>query len=352
MNKKHKYFKERYNNFLKEKIKEYCNDNGCYEIYWDYRDSLEPKTLLEAYNNYKKSGFEMIEDYLVDKLMEWNIDYDNELVSTIRNDLKESDFYSQDFGIWFEENCDIYEDIQDSGYNGIDINLKGLLNNSEFCFNIMFATDEEQNSDMTNLIRAYGTYYQPDFEKLENDDFDNALTYLIHQQGHTCKEYFEILNEKPYGIEIKDKCNFIESVVDDIVNNSSDFMSELTILVKMTGQAAIDFLNYKDNLLDNRNMVFDKNCDIGIFNEWSGCGGLLEIVLDRDFIVPKSLIRDFQIEGAKNSGYTVDEVYGLIGECWKECIGYTNEQPKLIEENLEEIIMYARYNNIEMEKEM
>lgn len=352
MNDKYDFFREKYNNFLKEKIKENCNTYCCYEIYWDYRDEIDANTLLEAYSEYKKQGFEKIEDYLKDKLLDMNLDYDNELTESIKSDMENSSFYTEEFKNWYETNCNLYDDMQVNGYNGIDVNLKGLIDNSRFCFNIMFATDEEQNSDMSNLITAYGTYHCPDFEYLEAKDFDNALTYLIHQQGHTCKEYFETLLSAPGGFRSNHKNDFIESVVDDVVNNTSEAMSELTVLVKMDGQAALEFLDYMENKEDDRNIIFNKNCEIGIFNEWSGCGGLIEIVLDKDFIVPKYLIRSFQIEGAKNNSCSVDEVYGLVGDCWKDCMNYTNEIPKLVEENLEETISYCMYSSKEKEREI
>lgn len=349
---KNKKYNEIYDNFLKSKIKEYCNEHGCCEIYWDYRDEIEPSELLEAYNNFSKSGFDKIEDYIEEKLLDYNLDYDTYMISQIINDLKSEDFYTEKFEKWYEEYCNIYEDLYENGYNGIDVNLKELLRKSIFHFNIMFATDEERNYDMGSIVTTFGTYHSPYYEYLENDNFDNALTYLIHQQGHTCKEYFDVLENNPKGYRSDYNCKFIESVVDDVVNNSSEAMSELTVLVKMDGETALEFLNYLGDKENNKNLRIDKNCDMGIFNEWSGCGGLLELALEKDFIVPKNMIRGFQIEGAKNQNYTVDEVYSLIGDCWKECLDYTDEHPKLVLENMEETINYIKEISKEVEMEV
>lgn len=344
-------YNEIYNNFLKSKIKEYCNENGCCEIYWDYRESLEPTTMLEAYLKFKESGYDKIEDYIENQLIEINPDYDDYMISTIISDMKNEKFYNKEFAKWYEEECNIYEDLYENGYNGIDVNLKELLNNSTFYFNIMFATDEEQNYDMGSIVKSFGIYHPPYYEYLEKNDFDNALTYLIHQQGHTCKEYFDVLENNPKGYRSNYDCKFIESIVNDVVNNSSEAMSELTVLVKMNGNSVLEFLNYLEDKENNKNLEIDKDCDIGIFNEWAGCGGLLEIALDKNFIVPKNMIRGFQIERAKNQNYTVDEVYGLIGSCWKECLDYTDEQPELVLENIEKTINYIKEitNEVEME---
>lgn len=343
-------FTKQYNAFLKEKIKEYCNEDGCWEIYWDYTDEIEPSTILEAYSKYKEEGYEKVEDYIENELFEINLDCDSELFSSIKNDLENSDFYTKEFEKWYMEKCNIYEDLQRNGYNGISLNLKELLDNSTFYFNIMLATEQERNYDMGSIVTSFGTYHFPDYDYLNEQDLDNALTYLIHQQGYTCKEYFDILENNSEGFSTNYKCNFIESIVDDVVNNTSEAMSELTVLVKMNGKKAIEFLNYLDNKEENQNLIFNKNCEIGIFNEWAGCGGLLEIKLEKDFIVPKNMIRRFQIEGAKNQGYTVDEVYGLIRSCWKECMEYTDKEPELVKEDMKNLINYLQENYVENEE--
>ena len=336
-------FSQLYHDFLKSKIKEYCNENNCYEVYWGYKEGIEPSSLLEAYKTYKENGFERIEDYLENQLLDMNYDYDINLISQIQSDLKYEDFYTNEFENWYKNNNDnIYEDLCENGYKGIDINLKELLNNSNYHFNVMFATDEEQNYDMGSIVTAFGTYHEPYYKYLEKENFDNALTYLIHQQGHSCKEYFDELKGYPNGYTKSYSCKFIESIVNDVVNNTSEAMSELTVLVNMDGNEAIKFLNYLGDKENNSNLKIDKNCEIGIFNEWSGCGGLLEIALEKDFIVPKNMIRGFQIEGCKNQSYTVDEVYGLINSCWKPCLDYTEEIPELVNENIDETIKYTQ----------
>lgn len=347
---KHKKFREIYNNFLKSKIKECCNEHGCYVICWDYRDCFEPGDLLCAYEQSKKHQYKRIEDYIAEQLIELNMDYDSDLLIAIENDMKTQEFYTKEFESWYEDKCQIFNDLLENGYNGIDINLDELLNNSKYLFNIMFATDEEQNSDMSNIIKTFGSYHLPDFDYMKPDDFDNSLTYLIHQQGHTCKEYFDTLSRNPRGYKMQYECKLIESIVDETVNCSAESMSELTVLVKMNGKEAVEFLNYLINEENNLNLVFDKNSEIGMFNEWIGTGGLLGIALEKDFIVLKNMIRGFQIEGTKNQNYTVDEVYGLVGSCWKECMNYTKEEPELMLEDIEETIKHAQYINREIEE--
>lgn len=56
---------------------------------------------------------------------------------------------------------------------------------------------------------------------------------------------------------------------------------------------------------------------MGIFNQWSGCGGMLDIRLEKDAVLPLSMVRGFQVEGQPDpDGYTVNDTYGLVGSAW------------------------------------
>lgn len=334
-------YKEEYLAFLKEQLKEKCNDNMCYEVYWDYRDELDPKTIREAIDKYRESGYESPEDYLVQKLYELNFDYDSYMFDEIRQAIEGCD--NEHVVAYYEAHGDLYEDAAAVGYNGIDVCIDEILDKSEFCVNVMFATDTERDYDMGSIVTSYGSYRGPDFDYLANnaDVLDNALTYLIHQQGHSVKEVYDCLLGNPRGFGSDEEMNFAKSVVDDIVNNSSEAMSELCALVKLNGKDLLELFHVTEHNMEY--LTFAKNTDIGIFNEWAGTGGLLEIKLDKPFVVPSSMVRNIQIEGAETSwGYSVDSVYGLVGSCWKETLGYTGEKPVLYEEDLEATVKAAQ----------
>lgn len=343
-------FKKTYTDFLKSKIEEYCNEDGYYEIYWDYRDNIDANDIMEAFRNFKEKGFTNVEDYLEDELYSYNINMDDELISVIEKELFNQDFFKDDFEKWYYDNCNIYEDLCINGYNGIDINLFELLKHSDYCINIMLATDEEKNSDMSNIISSFGTYHLPDFEYMSERSFDNSLTYLIHQQGYTCREYFNVLNQNQHGYGMDCKCNFIESIVDEVTNCTADCMAEITVLVRVNGKELVEFLNYLCDENRKLNLCFSKDSEIGIFNEWIGSGSLLGINLEKELVISKDMIRNIQIEGAKSQSYTVNEVYGLIGSCWRNVMSYTKEEPKLMIENINETIQNVLYINSEIEE--
>ena len=318
-------FKKQYEDFLKSKIKEYCNDKGCYELYWDYTESISPDLLLQAFRCYKADGYKKTEEYLESELYENCLDCEDEFGSNILHDLENEDFYTEEFEEWFEENCDLYEDSKDCGYNGLDVNLDGLLKNSKFHINIMFATANEENSDMSSIHYAFCDLRNTDDF---NRKFDNSVNYLLHQQGYTLKEYFEIIKKGNHS-------KFLDSLEEEL-NNKSYIMSELTALVELDGEDALEFLNYLGDEGSSENLKLGKDTMFGLFNEWNGSGSIFEIELEKDFIVPKEMIRGVQIEGARDEvSYTVDEVYGLVSDCWKKTLRLTNEEPELQEENYE-----------------
>jgi len=110
---------------------------------------------------------------------------------------------------------------------------------------------------------------------------------------------------------------FIHSIREEIDENSSEAMSELCALVRMDAREMLALIGKRSEAKGS--LVLPRDCaTMGIFNQWSGCGGVLDILLEKDAVMPLSMIRGFQIEGQSDpEGYTVNDVYGLVGSCWK-----------------------------------
>ena len=330
-------YKQEYLDFLKELLEDKCNSDMCCEVYWDYRDEVDPSTLKEVADGYKEAGYENPIDYLAEKLRELNFDYDSYMFNEIENDIRNCE--NEHVVEYFESFGDLYEDAQEVGYGGIDVNVDGILGKSEFKVNVMFATDTERDYDMGSVVNSFGSWREPDFDYLSSDldILDNAVTYFIHQQGHSVKEVYDCLLNNPRGFGSEAEMDFAKSIVNDIVNNSSEGLSELCALVKLDGKEYFELIEAIEK--GETNLSFSKDTMMGIFNEWSGCGGLLEFQLDKPFVVPVSMVRNVQVEGAgEEYGCTVDQVYGLIGSCWKDTLSYTDEVPEMYQEDLAETI--------------
>jgi hypothetical protein len=203
---------------------------------------------------------------------------------------------------------------------------------------------------MSNLVSAYGSWQSPEYDMLE-DVIDNSLTYLIHQQGHSIKEYYDCLAKNPGGFGLDHKSTFIESCVDDCVNNSSDAMSVIVALTRLNAQETYNLFKLQKE--GNGYLEFSTDTTCGTFNAWSGSGGL-SIELEKPLIMPVAYIDRIQVEGADNGDYTVDEVFGLTGECWNGQMTVTGETPDLYEEDLSEVVaeIVAEYGDKEEDEEV
>lgn len=296
--------REAYIAWLREKLEDYCNDDGSYEVYWDYDDSITPDQLVEAVDNWKSEGYTSPESYLASTLYDTVGEaQESQLYVSILDDLNDA---PDEVRACWDESTGIWDDLYEAGYTGIDMNLDDLLSRSSFNVNVFFATETERNFDMGSIVNAFGNDYRdPSLEDVDAEDLDNALSYLVNQQGHSVAEVYGNVDNA-----------FIRSVREEIDENSSEAMSELCALVRMDGQQLLDFIEKRDAAKDS--LVLPKDyATMGIFNQWAGCGGMLDIQLEKDAVLPLSMVRGFQVEGQTDpDGYTVNETYGLVGSAW------------------------------------
>ena len=297
---------EAYIAWLREEVEKHCNSEGRYEVYWDYNDSITPDQLLNAIEHFEREGYASPLAYLEVSLVEdyyFTTSMEEALLTAISQDAKSA---PDVLGEHWDESDDIWGDLEAAGYQGIDSNLDDLLSRSSFNVNVFFATEAERNFDMGSIVNAFGNdYREPFLDDVDAEDLDNAPSYLVNQQGHSVAEV--------YG---NGDNAFIRSVREEIDENSSEAMSELCALVRMDGQQMLDFIEKRNEAKDS--LVLPKDyATMGIFNQWSGCGGMLDIRLEKDAVLPLSMVRGFQVEGQPDpDGYTVNDTYGLVGSAW------------------------------------
>lgn len=342
-----KYLKEEeqykeYRTYLNEKVKEYCNADGYITMYWDYSDEVPNEKIQEVINKILEGEEINLYDKIYEDMIDINMDYEYQLKDDFYRNIRDNapNEFIKDL---CEDMASLESDLLEfTEYKGIDYNIADLLKNTRVKVNIMFGTEVERDYDMSSIVSSYGNSWQTPFitwsmdKDNENDIeyYDNALSYLIHQQGHTSDEVFNCCFNNPKGF--KETNDFVKSVVNEIANNANE-MTELTALVELNGESIAEFC---DMLAKGKNYLsFDKDVEIGLFNEWNGGGSLLEIALEKPFVVPIDIVRGVQIEGVKQHySYSVDNVYGLIGSCWKDCLSYTNNAPDLVKEDYKQFI--------------
>ena len=319
---------------LKERIKEIIktnelpNEDGGIEMYLDYRDTLSDSTLYDIMtaDNPREFFDELIGDWTIDD----SIYYWDELEKEIKNNLTEDE---KDF---FEENSDeMWDWIRDSYYFYYDENHY----NETVKVNIMLDTGN-LNYDCTcdNILNYCG-----DGEINKN----SSILWLARQQKKVIPLRKAVKESVRNDKMPNDYGEFVTSCIEELENLPSH-MATLTFLVHMK---LFDYFELREaiqsekKLNDSYNfeqrkgkgyLTLSKDTMCGLFDVWSGGGSLLEIKLDYKVELPIKCIWKAEIETGKSEyGYSVNNVYGLVGSAWNGKVEVTNymkpEQIKKIE---------------------
>ena len=306
---------------------QYPNENGGIEMYLDYRDTLENSTLYDIMtaDNPRETFDELISDWTFDG----SLYYQDELEKEIKNNLTEdeTDFFNEHFdelNEWFQENYYFYYDAEHY--------------NETVKVNIMLDTGNCNYDFTRDNILNYCNYYSNGGKDLK----DSSILWLAKQQKKA-----GLLREAIKGNQTDDK--FINSCIQELENLPSH-MATLTFLVNMK---LFDYFELREAMesekelndsyvLEDRKgkgtITISKDTMCGLFDVWSGGGSLLEIELPNDLKIPLKAIFCAEIETGKSEyGYSVDNVYGLVGSAWdgeiKETHYMTEEEIKKAEEN-------------------
>jgi hypothetical protein len=303
--------------FLTDCIEEYCRD-GYYTIYWDYRDEVSPDTINKAFFDYvdDDNGYCNFEDYLDSTVFdEWSLwDYEHYLIEEIESDANNSDDFIQEILQNIIDNGTIWDYLYECGYQGLKYDIHDIVNDVKV--NLLLATKSELNYDLSPISRVY-------IEKIDNAEWrnlykDNALQYLIRQQGYFTKAEDFLTDAMEH-----ETSKFLKSVDWELNNAYVGDCHCLTVLIS----ADLDTLNDLADILSKKEtakkkITVTKDCEIGLLAPFIGGGSTLEIQLEKDFEFPADMLYDVQIEHRGHySGihgfYTVDDIYCLCGECWR-----------------------------------
>ena len=178
--------------------------------------------------------------------------------------------------------------------------------------NILLGTKAERNADFGSIDAMRAGLNKPDY--LDASDLDNGLTWLVKQQGHTIDELKgAVSNYDKWGFDAAEVTHgtFLASVAEEL-RNFPNVMGAVTVLTSLSMTQLGQMLDKNDVL------TVPKDATIGIFAPWVGGGSGLDIQLERDLDITSDVRFDVQIEGARNAEYTVQEVYGLVDEAWKD----------------------------------
>jgi hypothetical protein len=265
------------------------------ELYADYTDDIDSDTMRKFFDNDNPQDafYELINDgyfYAELETQESTV----KLVEKYLNEVNED--------IFAEHGDFIIEWLQDHVY--FEYPYKHYLN-QDVCINILVdAGDANYDYTLNNLFNWY-----------RNQDIDMAdlkessLVWLMKQQGYTHDEITDFIVN--YNTQ---NSKFLESIQQESANCSSS-MSALTFFVKMTLEEAFelhDLLKAKTG----EAIVLGKDTACGLYDPWGGAGGVLEIELEKDVVLPIKLIDSALPDGGR--GYSIREIYGLCLSFWTQ----------------------------------
>lgn len=273
-----------------------------YEIYVDYNDSLSNKSIkdiCEAENPYWAFQ-ELLGDWSVDYTVTYGLD---ELEKEIRKKFEKEGWEqeweeNQDEIIdWISEHCYFYYP-EDHFNEEVKVNIMLDTGNANYDFT------------MDNVLNWYGNSGDGSFQR------ESSILWLARQQRKAtklrtaCKKVHR--GDGYYVDREKQPDKFVESVIQEL-ENLSTAMATLTFLTKMS---LFDYFNLREKMKESGYIIISKDTMCGLFDSWNGSGSVLEIELDKDVKIPTEMIWDACIEGTKQHGYDIDEVYGLISSAW------------------------------------
>ena len=330
--------------WLSEEVKKYCNADGMIETYWDYQDREALNDEIKRYAADFEGG-DLIE-HIADSMREenwylnWCDEYEDDFFAGIKNDAPTiEDEELRNYIVDRLENMD-YTDLRDelevAGYNGVDDGIESELKDVKVNVNLTLATDNEANYDMSSIIICFGTDYLPiEFDSLDASHLDNALTYLIHQQGHTLKEYYDSYLGNADGGKL------LKSIGTEVNNNPAEATCGLTVLV------SVSLGEYSAILSKEGSIEVSADTEVGLYNSWIGGGSVFEISLEKPFVFPASMVSHADLDDITGTGaYSVGDTYGTMGEDRKGTIKKGGEV-SVVDEDLEAVADYVRatYDN-------
>lgn len=323
----------------------------------DYNDFIHSETILDAFREYNMEAEQKIPfstylyDQTLDTIEENMISLEDNLLRSLHVSVEQNkpEFLS-DLDTMIQEEGN-YGTLEAFGYKGTEYDMDKFLDNA-YKVNIQLATESEKNSSISLVDQGFNILdKEGKFEKETNDMnikgvSDNALTYLLHQQGYSFEETVQAMQKSTIDESYENPSQFITSVVEELRDNS-DWGGQLTALVEMSGTDLVDMLDKVTSEDKNKeNIVLGENTTMGIFDRSSGSGSNFDIQLDSEAVIPLSMIENIQLESSgrddfvrqdANIGYTVDDTYGFVGSVWTDTYkGTTDKEPELLQENMKE----------------
>ena len=283
------------------------DDNGVFyrEIYADYRDALDDRTLKKICNDdHPREKFRELLD-------EWYCDCEWEYAdNVIKHVLKDEDVIELVKNL--DEN-EVRDLIQKQFY--VRYPEKHFLN-EDVLVDLIIDTGDQNYDFVSNSI---GGHYDASDDSIPEEA---SLLWLARQQGYKKSELKKALAGRGNS-----QSPLLKSIYRETLNCSSH-MNALVFLVKMTLE---EYFTLRDGIDKERErnksyylsertgrgyLLLSKDTTCGLYDSWNGSGSVLEIKLEKDVRLPFRCIASADHDGCH--GYGIREIYGCGSDLWSD----------------------------------
>ena len=271
---------------------DYEKQTVTYEIYADYRDTLQNETITR-WCKAENPG-----DAFYEEMFKWydefcDFDCPEEILRVIKP--------HWDTGRYELDEDAVIEWLREHLYYQLPVDH---YLDQTVCVDLIVDTGDGNYDFVLNDIFPHydGVYGEVISEKA-------SVLWLSRQQGYKKRE----LNKALYHRETNGSV-FMESLRTELANCSTH-MNCLTFFAKMKVR---ELLRLNEALRGERKgkLLIPKGVPCGLYDPWNGAGSVLDIRLEKDVLLPLKFIDSALPDGGR--GYSVASTYGICESLWKD----------------------------------
>lgn len=354
---------------LERAVEEHFSADYEKELYFDRGDIISAETFAEWYKefcdeweNYNRGASEGVprpdhesfEHFLYIKIWEeWNIaDYAADTLETRLKEALTAEEYEIVEQYLEDEMMTLDEAMEQAGFDGFTFEVKDLMDSYQLT--LILATDNERNYDMGTIADIYCNadvaYLNKRLQGMDASEqeqrTDNAVTYLVHQQGHDVSELMQAI----YADKESDS-QFIKTLAQEC-EGATHYMEQLHVLVAVD-KDSLDVLDAIARQEDHSGIEVSQKAVVGLHDRNVGASSYMEVELEKPLTIPTSMIFAAPIETGRDE-YSVGEY--MESELGKvKAIGdaevKTKETTKDIVDSVKEIAEPKKTKNKSVERD-
>lgn len=300
--------RKRISNELKDTAREWALTTLNIIAAKDGLDKLENPVSLNAieaaFLDAKESG-KTVSAVLEENVKESLTDQMDERVTALRRELewKAFDMPNRFVGAFFDAMSEFEDDKELCKAAGIqlpDYKVKDLLPSKPIPMDIQISTPNEEYHNLSRWLCGD----EKSTEKKEQD-FDNSLSYLMIQQGHSLEE----LSQEDASSPLLDS---LRNEIITVGNNEDSSVAgkhyQTTACIAMTGQMMLDYMDIMVSKEETAGIELSENTAVGFHDAVNGKSGDINIQLEQPLVIPSDMISHIVIEGSDPSDKPLEDI--------------------------------------------